>query len=61
MTLHSAEFVEEYKALDQAELSEITAAHESTSLNRCKRPTAKARTHDVYVTLESIRNMVSPT
>ena len=58
-TLHSPEYIEEYKNLDQAELAEITAAHESTALERFKRPTSKARAQDVSVTLETVRNMVS--
>ncbi|KDR74601.1 hypothetical protein GALMADRAFT_140967 [Galerina marginata CBS 339.88] len=57
-TLHSAEFAEEYKNLTEAELAEITAAHESTSSNRCKRPTARARVQDISATLETIRNML---
>lgn len=57
-TLHSSEYTEEYKNLDEEELAEITAAHESTALDRFKRPTSKARVQDVSATLETIRNLV---
>lgn len=57
-TLHSSEYAEEYKNLDQAELDEISAAHESSALDRIKRPTSKARVQDVSATLETVRNMV---
>ena len=56
--LHSEEFKEEYKKLDEAERAEIVAAHESSGYDN-KRPMARSRVQDVTATLQTIRHLVS--
>ena len=56
--LHLEDFKEEYENLDEAELGEIVAAHESHGYDH-KRPTARSCVQDVSATLRTIHHLVS--